>query len=853
MKAECIAAVRSAAGGRTISDTKLGAIESSLDAQMRELARRDPERWRGLSRDQRVAEATAQAMGEIKRQAALKVTRAALQVLRASEAETRISGHMTQGKMTRSQGLVRDLETTGIYADAVRNEAIAGLGDMVDAAAAKDGTGVLRRAGMFLFDLDNPAMTRDVVREVFGMADGHTGNAVAKAGAKAWLSTIESLRLRFNAAGGDIGRLGYGYLSQAHDAVKVQAAGADDWAAKVLPLLDRRQYLRADGSLMADAEVTDMLRAAHETIATGGANKTEPGQFRGSGARANHGNDHRVLHFKDGDAWMDYMRGFGEGSLYDAMMGHVGAMARDVALLERYGPNPEQWWRVQDDTAARADGRGTMASKSAMNQPGAYWSILTGKTGTAENQRVAAVGQNLRNLQTAAKLGGAVVSSFTDVATVGATLHFNRLPYFGYLRNIGRQALSGEHRKFLQAHGVIGESLTGTLNRWTGDNLTHSLSGRVAGSVMKLSLMNAWSDGLRGAFAATMMQGFARKSGKAWGQLDEWDRHLLERKGITEAEWKVIAAAAPTDRVGTKYLTAAAIRETGAENAAQVASKWLAFVHDEAQFAVINPDLATRAIVTGGGMQAGTLGGEAMRCAAQFKAFPVAMMTRHWRRIFETPQGMEGAPMGFTGHGGATTNRVAVFAALQVSAMMLGAAVLQSKALLQGKDPYAMLDDDGDPEGRFWLRALAQGGGMGYLGDVLLSDPTEYRGNGFERAAGVLGPVAGTVAGLGDLTVGNAWEFAKSQKAGASAKLEDTHAAAEAMRWANSNLPYANLWQTRAAWEHWFIHNAQEAVNPGYLSRMQRRAQKDWGQGYWWEPGEAVPNRAPDMGQAIGQ
>ena len=38
---------------------------------------------------------------------------------------------------------------------------------------------------------------------------------------------------------------------------------------------------------MADAELRQMLMAAHDTIATGGLNKTEPGQFKGTGARAN--------------------------------------------------------------------------------------------------------------------------------------------------------------------------------------------------------------------------------------------------------------------------------------------------------------------------------------------------------------------------------------------------------------------------------------------------------------------------------------------------------------------------------------------------------------------------------------
>jgi hypothetical protein len=96
---------------------------------------------------------------------------------------------------------------------------------------------------------------------------------------------------------------------------------------------------------------------------------------------------------------------------------------------------------------------------------------------------------------------------------------------------------------------------------------------------------------------------------------------------------------------------------------------------------------------------------------------------------------------------------------------------------------------------------------------------------------------------VADLGLVNAWEAAKGK---------DTHAAAESIRWVNSQLPYANLLQTRALWEHWFLHNAQEAVNPGYLSRMQQRAQKDWGQGYWWTPGEFMPDRGPNWEHMAG-
>lgn len=831
------------AANRTLSFAKIKAIDDSINAKMRELARQDPEGWQAKSKDQRVAEAAQAAMKDIEAEAKRTEYLGTLQILKTDETAKRIDAAQTLSamKLSRSQAQIRDMENVNNQVHAIRDDAISTLGEMIDAAGSADGTGVLRNLAMKIWNFDNPQMTADVVREVFKNADGHTGNKAAQAGARAWLDTIERMRLRFNAAGGNVGKLAYGYLSQAHDAAKVAEAGAQAWARKVLPLLDRRQYVKDDGAMMKDAELLPILEAAHKTLAENGLNKVEIGQYRGPGKRANAGSDHRVLHFKDGDAWMAYMHEFGDGSLYDAMVGHLGIMARNIGLVEAYGPNPEMNFRVQADISQRADGAGTLANRAVGNTPQAYWDILTGRTGNPENATIAKAFQDARNVQTAAKLGGAVITSFTDVGTIAATLRYDRLPYFDMLKNIGRN-FSKDHRDFLQAHGVIAENLTSTMNRWTGDHMTHSLTGRVANSVMKLSFMNAWTDGLRSAFSATMMQGFAKKIGKAWGQLDEWDQWMMGRKGITEQDWNIISKAQPTERDGVQYLTRDGILATGEDGAQQAATKWMAFVSDEAQFAVVNPDMATRAIVTGGGMPAGTVRGEAMRTFMQFKSFPLAMLTRHWGRVFDTPQGLEGAPAGFgaqTG-AGAGINRMAVLAGLNVSLMMLGAVVLQVKAMLQGKDPYDMT------EPKFWGRALGQGGGMGYVGDLVTKDPTEQRGSNFEQTIGAIsGPAGGAAAGLvGDLMFTNAWEAAKGK---------DTHFAGEAIRWTNSQLPYVGLWQTRGIWEHWFIHNAQEAVNPGYLNRIRSRAMKDWQQEYYWQPGEMTPDRPPNLGAAIGE
>lgn len=82
---------------------------------------------------------------------------------------------------------------------------------------------------------------------------------------------------------------------------------------------------------------------------------------------------------------------------------------------------------------------------------------------------------------------------------------------------------------------------------------------------------------------------------------------------------------------------------------------------------------------------------------------------------------------------------------------------------------------------------------------------------------------------------------------------KDTHAGAEALRFARSHLPYINLWYGKAALDHMLLHGLQENMSPGYLARQRTRHQKDWGGSYWWEPGADFNDmRAPDMGAAVG-
>ena len=74
------------------------------------------------------------------------------------------------------------------------------------------------------------------------------------------------------------------------------------------------------------------------------------------------------------------------------------------------------------------------------------------------------------------------------------------------------------------------------------------------------------------------------------------------------------------------------------------------------------------------------------------------------------------------------------------------------------------------------------------------------------------------------------------------------------MRFLRSNTPGSSLWYSRLAMDRLIWDQLQELADPEYrraFKRTEDRARKDYGQDYWWRPGQAAPQRAPDPGAAV--
>ena len=82
------------------------------------------------------------------------------------------------------------------------------------------------------------------------------------------------------------------------------------------------------------------LKQVYETIASNGTNKIDPSMGSRGRKLADSRSDHRFLIFKDAESWMSYQGKYGSDEYFDTFIKHIDTMARDIGLMETFGPNP---------------------------------------------------------------------------------------------------------------------------------------------------------------------------------------------------------------------------------------------------------------------------------------------------------------------------------------------------------------------------------------------------------------------------------------------------------------------------------------------------------------------------------
>ncbi|MEE4688829.1 hypothetical protein V2K77_01940 [Pseudomonas alliivorans] len=810
MSANCKREVEKAIG-RPLKKSEADAINDKISFHIRDLARTDPTKFNSLTADQRQLAGAQAAMADHMADVAKKAQRKGLNVLaQTRELDNQIArAAVIGGKQPFTSALFERLRQIDTRIKGERNRAFSSIMDTILAAEPR-----------FLGFLTNKAAERDFVHEVFGQ---DSGNAIAKNAAKVWRDQMDSIRERQNAAGAQIGRLDYGWLPQPHSLVKVRRATPQAWASFVLGRLDRRRYLNEDGTQMNDAQVTDFLLAAHETLRTDGLNKLTPGAASGASRAAKHDNAHRQIHFKDGDAYMEYMRDFGPTSVFEAMNGSVHAQIKDTVLTEQFGPNAAQTYRLLHDTAKQKDagGNSAFAGTEFGATPDMVWNVLNGSLGVPVNARFAEFNQGIRNFMVAAKLQATLIASVIgDVQSLAITSAYHGLP-IGKTLVSALKSVSKDYRGEAGRMSIGMDSITSDMVSFHTDNLSAGWTSKLANATMKVTLLEGWTNAMRRGFSVELMSRLASDTRKAWGD-DPVLQSRLERHGITKDDWDVWQAATPEDWRGHQMLTpesVASMQGFATKQKNDAIGKLLGYIQEESEFTSILPGLMTRATLRQG-TQSGSIGGESLRHLTLFKSFGVAMFERHWKRASQIES---------------TGGKLAYSASVFTGLLMAGAMTNQLMDIMNGRDPRDIKD------AKFWLQAMLRGGGVGIFGDILNTGLGGDNRGGQSNLTGLLGPVYGTAADIG-LTAGSVFKQ----------KTEPADVGANLLRIGYQNTPFIRSWYTKAAFEHAVVHDMQEMLSPGYLSRMKKRAKKDFNQRFWWEPGETSPTRAPNLGAALG-
>ena len=678
-----------------------------------------------------------------------------------------------------------------------------------------------------------------MTREIFGEK---TGDISAKEMATAVSTVLETLRKKFNRAGGSIAKNEKFHLPQKHNNLEITKAGYEEWREEILSTVSPNDMIDQLTGLAFTAkslEASEALRDVYESITTEGANKMKPGAGGRGKSLANQRQDHRFLVFKDADSWLKYQRRFGDDNVFDNIISHISNMSRDIAMMEILGPNPNATVTFMKDTLSK---QAKMAKDEALKNKARVtgkridemYMAISGKNNSPINSKFASTMAGTRQILQSAQLGAAAISAITDVNFQRMARQFAGLPqtkiigdYLKYISPLGAK----EKGELAISSGLIAEgwtSLAAGQMRFVGDMSGPEVTRRISDFVMRASLLSPMTSAGRWAFGMEFMGTVARNAGKAFDELDPNFRSTMERYNIKSSQWDIIRTTDPYDDKGAKFIRPTDISaRTDLDEGLRtnISTRLLEMINTETNFAVPSTSVRGSTFLTGG-TQPGTMSGEMARSFAMYKNFGVTLVNTYLMRGMQLPQ---------------SSSKGAYFSNLIISTTVMGALAMQLKEVSKGRDPREMIGDT-EETAKFWFAALMQGGGLGIFGDFLTSGTSRF-GSGL--ADTVAGPVVGAIDDVSKLTIGNLYQAATGQ---------DTNVASELVKFTQRYTPGSSLWYGRLALERKVWDQMQLMTDPKAKSKFRRvesKARTETGQKYWWGPGDTTPSRAPEISKAF--
>lgn len=702
-----------------------------------------------------------------------------------------------------------------------------------------------------------------------GGTPGSTGSEEARKIASILAKYNEMSRQLQNLNGAFIRKAPAYLMIQRHDPLRIRAVAARQWADDIIDLLDDKNF---EEMADVDEKVTDprerrirSLMRTHDKLASG---RFEPEVaddpalegFKGPANLARKISHSRVFYFKNAEAFIKYNKKYGSQSLMEGFLAGIEKAAQNVALLQTFGTNPRVevkrlYGRAYDQLIAAGD-----VKAAEEFRPGNFDHSTTAKLmdiadGSADvpgNMGWARIGSAVRSVQSWSSLGGAAISAaFGDASNIFTTLSHNGKNFFESI---------GQHYSSVLAQMAGGGARDKRLAALTGvaaDTALHNISTRFdaygdyshrkiksfSNLYFKLNLLTGITRINERSMEAMLATELGMAASKSMSDIDVDMATTLQSYGITPEMWDVLRAHIVEDVMGQPAMIPAKVigipseamqpivkqmgysgKEFSARMTARARSELQSliggYLASETYNGVIRVGMRERQLITQG-QRPGTFLGEGVRQVAQFKGYPLAVVTRILGRLTHEDKLMRilGKTLAGIGSFGYTLPKGegSLFASYIVAMTGLGYVSLLAADTLRGLTPR----DPRDPKTA--LAAMLRGGGLGLYGDYLFGQYEHFGAGLLDQMAGPTLSDASRLYGI--YLKGSRWIEDQED-------FPDT----EISNLFTQNTPGINLFYTRAAMNYLILYDLQEALSPGVLRRIENRALEERGQRFYLSP-----------------
>ena len=639
---------------------------------------------------------------------------------------------------------------------------------------------------------------QDFVRARYGEKEV---SAEIKEFSKAYGNLRDTMVNNFNKVGGSINKNSDAILPQVHDQKAMVKATGPEWMEFVKGLkyeIRNKDTAEPINPIMNDTA----LNSIFDSITTNGLNKLQDFEVQRKVSRlGNKGSDQRVLYFKDAKSWLAYNDRFGKSDVFTLVTDDIESMAGDTAFMKIFGTNPE---RMFDSLLTQIKKEEPLKKLQTETQAKAIFNVASGKVNDGEFTTLADLMQSARNIITSAFLYRAFLASFSDIGTIKLSSELNGLESFKIFNRQIKLMMPTKDKEEMRKFGVkLGLLANQMIDRAAGGN-RHAdiygtgLSTKLASGAMRASWLTPFTESGRGAFGMEYFASLADDFAKTFDELSPARKEIFATYNITPEDWNAFRSTTPLDYKGVKFANAL-------ENKGE---KFLRVVLSERDDAIITPGFGVQAITTGG-LPRGSIEGQAVRGMTQFSSFSLTTTMYNHRKGF--------AKKGLT--------RAEYIGKYLVYTTVLGGIALQAKDIESGREPRDINNIE------FLTAAFLQGGGGGFVADLLFKDQNRYGGSSS------FGPLGSAVKDIQKLTQGNIQELAQG---------EETKFTAELLENAFKYSP--NAWQVSII-KRSFLDELRLMLDPSYennLNKIMRQKETEYDTEYFWKRGEMLPEALQD-------